>query len=166
MWRRTTARLALLLLVALGCAPMSGIPTPAPARPGDPPGSGPAFTVVIRHATRQELRYSWHRGCPVSWRRLRVIRLTHWGFDRRVHTGRLVVHRDAVRSMVAVMRGLFDRSYPIRRIRFVDAYGADDHRSMAADNTSAFNCRFVAGTSRWSEHAFGRAIDLNPVENP
>jgi len=166
MWLRMTVRVGLLVLVALGCAPISGIPAPAPARPGDPPGSGPAFRAAIRPATRQELRYSWHRGCPVSWRRLRVIRLTHWGFDRRVHTGRLVVHRDAVRSMVAVMRGLFDRTYPIRRMRFVDAYGADDHRSMAADNTSAFNCRFVAGTSRWSEHAFGRAIYLNPVENP
>jgi hypothetical protein len=51
-------------------------------------------------------------------------------------------------------------------MRLVDAYGADDRRSMRADNTSAFNCRFVAGTSRWSEHAYGRAIDLNPIENP
>ena len=48
----------------------------------------------------------------------------------------------------------------------VERYGGDDHRSMAADNTSAFNCRFVAGTSRWSQHAYGRAIDLNPLENP
>ena len=51
-------------------------------------------------------------------------------------------------------------------MRLVDAYGADDHRWMEADNTSAFNCRSVAGTDRWSEHAYGRAIDLNPIENP
>ena len=51
-------------------------------------------------------------------------------------------------------------------MKLIDAYGADDHRSMNADNTSAFNCRFVAGTSRWSQHAYGRAIDLNPIENP
>ena len=57
--------------------------------------------------------------------------------------------------------------YPIRQMRLVDAYGADDHRSMAADNTSAFNCRFVAGSPGvWSEHAYGRAIDVNPIENP
>jgi hypothetical protein len=64
------------------------------------------------------------------------------------------------------MRELFGLRFPIRRMRLVDAYGADDHRSMAADNTSAFNCRFVAGTGRWSEHAYGHAIDVNPVENP
>jgi hypothetical protein len=51
-------------------------------------------------------------------------------------------------------------------MRLVDAYGADDFRSIEADNTSAFNCRFVDGTSRWSEHAYGRAIDVNPLENP
>jgi hypothetical protein len=51
-------------------------------------------------------------------------------------------------------------------MRSVDAYRANDDRSMAADNTSAFNCRFVSGTSRWSMHAYGEAIDVNPVENP
>jgi poly-gamma-glutamate synthesis protein (capsule biosynthesis protein) len=51
-------------------------------------------------------------------------------------------------------------------MRLVDAYGANDDRSMEADNTSAFNCRFVAGTNDWSMHAYGKAIDLNPVENP
>ena len=64
------------------------------------------------------------------------------------------------------MRRLYRIDYPIRRMELVDRYGADDHRSMAADNTSAFNCRFVAGTNRWSMHAYGRAIDINPVENP
>ena len=64
------------------------------------------------------------------------------------------------------MRRLYRLRFPIRRMRLVDAYGADDHRSMAADNTSAFNCRLVAGTSRWSEHAYGHAIDVNPIENP
>jgi hypothetical protein len=51
-------------------------------------------------------------------------------------------------------------------MRLVDAYGASDFRSIEADNTSAFNCRFVDGTTRWSNHAYGRAIDVNPIENP
>jgi poly-gamma-glutamate synthesis protein (capsule biosynthesis protein) len=59
------------------------------------------------------------------------------------------------------MERLFRLRYPIRRMRLVDHYRADDDRSMAADNTSAFNCRPVAGTSRWSEH--GRSV--NPVQN-
>ena len=109
---------------------------------------------------------SMHRGCPVGFDGLRLLTVDHWGFDGRVHRGRLVVHRGAADGMLRAMRSLYRLRFPIRRMRLVDAYGADDRRSMAADNTSAFNCRFVAGTSRWSEHAYGRAIDLNPIENP
>jgi len=109
---------------------------------------------------------SMHRGCPVGFADLRLLTVTHWGFDGRVHRGRLVVDRAAAEQILGAMRTLYHQRFPIRRMRLVDAYGADDHRSMKADNTSAFNCRFVAGTGRWSEHAYGRAIDINPVENP
>ena len=95
-----------------------------------------------------------------------MIRSSHWGFDGRVHTGRLIVHRDVATDVVSVLRRLFTASFPIRRMVPVDAYGASDFRSIEADNTSAFNCRYVEGTTRWSEHAYGRAIDLNPIENP
>ena len=122
----------------------------------------------IDAATRARMTgVSWHRGCPVGFGRLRLLTVSHWGFDGRVHRGRLVVNRDAAAAMLGVMRSLYRERYPIRQIRLVDAYGADDHRSMAADNTSAFNCRFVAGSGGvWSEHAYGRAIDVNPIENP
>lgn len=110
---------------------------------------------------------SWHRGCPVGLGRLRLLRVSHFGFDGEVHFGRLVVNRRFARPILGAMRSLYRHRYPIRRMRLVDAYGADDHRSMAADNTSAFNCRFVAGQPGvWSQHAYGRAIDVNPVENP
>jgi hypothetical protein len=109
---------------------------------------------------------SWHRGCPVGLDRLRLLTADHWGFDGEVHRGRLVVNRAVAAGMLGAMRSLYRLHFPIRQMRLVDAYGADDHRSMNADNTSAFNCRFVAGTSAWSEHAYGRAIDVNPIENP
>jgi hypothetical protein len=109
---------------------------------------------------------SWRPGCPVGLDDLRLVRARHWGFDGRVHTGRLVVHRDVAGDVVTVLRRLYDARFPIRRMVPVDAYGASDFRSIEADNTSAFNCRYVDGTSRWSEHAYGRAIDLNPIENP
>ena len=109
---------------------------------------------------------SWHPGCPVGLGRLRLLRLTHWGFDDAVHNGRLVIHRREADGVLAVMERLFELRFPIRRMELIDRYGADDHRSMNADNTSAFNCRFVAGTERWSMHAYGRAIDINPIENP
>ena len=69
-------------------------------------------------------------------------------------------------AVLDVLRRLYAARFPIRRMVPVDAYGASDFRSIEADNTSAFNCRYVDGTTRWSEHAYGRAIDLNPIENP
>lgn len=142
----------------------------APAAIAEPAASQvrPAFSFgPIDAATKQRMTgVSWHRGCPVGLDDLRLLKVRHWGFDGRVHRGRLVVHEDSARGMVRVLRNLFRHGFKIRRMRLVDAYGADDHRSMAADNTSAFNCRFVSGTSRWSEHAYGHAIDVNPVENP
>jgi hypothetical protein len=109
---------------------------------------------------------SWRPGCPVGLRDLRLLRLSHWGFDGKTRTGRLIVHRDVARELVQVFRDLYAAQVPIRRMVPVDAYGASDFRSIEADNTSAFNCRFVEGTTRWSNHAYGTAIDLNPIENP
>lgn len=139
----------------------------APAAPAE---SRPAFegrAAPIDATTRARMTgVSWHPGCPVGFAQLRLLTVSHWGFDGAVHRGRLVVHREEAAPMLRTMRRLFALRYPIRQMRLVDAYGGDDHRSMAADNTSAFNCRVVAGTTRWSEHAYGRALDLNPLENP
>jgi hypothetical protein len=109
---------------------------------------------------------SWRAGCPVGLDELRLVRASHWAFDGTVRTGRLIVHRDVASDVASVLRRLYAARFPIRRMVPVDAYGGSDFRSIEADNTSAFNCRPVEGTSRWSEHAYGRAIDLNPIENP
>ena len=139
----------------------------APASHGrtDPGFHGRVAPIDARTRARMS-GVSMHSGCPVGFADLRLLTIAHWGFDGRVHRGRLVVNRDAAEQVLGAMRTLYHQRFPIRRMHLVDAYGADDHRSMAADNTSAFNCRVVAGTNRWSEHAYGRAIDLNPVENP
>ncbi len=94
------------------------------------------------------------------------LRPRHHGFDGKDRVGRLIVHRDVAVSVLSVLRRLHADGFPIRRMRPIDAYGGNDERSIEADNTSAFNCRFVEGTRRWSEHAYGRAIDVNPIENP
>ncbi|HEX5955797.1 MAG TPA: M15 family metallopeptidase [Solirubrobacterales bacterium] len=133
-------------------------------------GGEPAFegrSEPIRGAVEERIvGSSWHRGCPVHHSKLRLLEVSHWGFDGEVHRGRLIVHGGHDRAILGVMQRLFERRYPIRRMELIDRYGADDRRSMAADNTSAFNCRFVAGTNRWSMHAYGKAIDINPTENP
>jgi poly-gamma-glutamate synthesis protein (capsule biosynthesis protein) len=131
------------------------------------PPFDPVVSAIDEDLRRRMTGRSWHRGCPVGLGDLRLLELRHWTMgDRDVHRGELVVHQGEAGEVVRAMRSLYDDRYPIRRMKLIDAYGGDDHRSMNADNTSAFNCRFVAGTSRWSQHAYGRAIDLNPVENP
>ena len=128
----------------------------------------PSFTAARLSSAdvRRMVGTSWHRGCPVALADLRLVTATYWGFDKRAHTGRIVVHRDVAADVLAVLGRLYAARFPIRRMVPVDAYGGSDFRSIEADNTSAFNCRYVDGTTRWSEHAYGRAIDLNPIENP
>jgi hypothetical protein len=109
---------------------------------------------------------SWHEGCPVALSDLRVLRIGYWGFDRRTHRGRLVVAASSVDAVRGAFEALFRKHFPIRRMRLVDDYGGSDYASIEADNTSAFNCRNATGSSRFSEHAYGRAIDINPIENP
>jgi hypothetical protein len=128
----------------------------------------PPFSQSVSRVTAAQLPRSWHPGCPVSPRLLRRVRLTYWGFDGRAHTGAVIANADAVPDLVHVFSRLYAARFPIRRLRPIDAYGGNDERSLEADNTSAFNCRYVIGPGprRWSVHAYGEAIDVNPVENP
>jgi hypothetical protein len=152
---------AIVLAAVLACAAvLPGSATTAPA-----PFRGTIERIDSAQAKRMT-GVSWRPGCPVALRDLRLLRLPHWGFDGKPRTGRLIVHRDAARDLVHVFRHLYAARFPIRRMVPVDAYGASDFRSIEADNTSAFNCRYVEGTTRWSNHAYGTAIDVNPIENP
>ena len=128
----------------------------------------PPFTYSVARVAAADLPHSWHRGCPVAPAQLRRLRVSYWGFDRRAHTGTLVVNAGAVRPLTHVFARLYAKRFPIRRMRPIDAYGGNDERSLAADNTAAFNCRYAvaSGPKRWSAHAYGFAIDVNPVENP
>ncbi len=128
----------------------------------------PPFAHSVSRVTAAQLPYSWHRGCPVAPAQLRRVRLSYWGFDRRAHRGAVVVNASAVGDVVRVFRRLYVARFPIRRLRPIDAYRGVDERSLAADNTAAFNCRYAVapGPKRWSVHAYGLAIDVDPVENP
>jgi hypothetical protein len=109
---------------------------------------------------------SWHPGCPVPLEDLRAVELRHHTPDGGTARGLLVVHADAADDMVTAFEALYEAGFPITRMEPVRAFGGDDAASMAADNTSGFNCRPVAGGRSWSQHALGRAVDLNPLRNP
>jgi hypothetical protein len=144
---------------------VAALSAPAVAAAGEEPFIG-SVSRLDRDTRQLMIGSSWHEGCPVALRALRLVRVTYVGFDADAHRGRLVVHRAWADEILDVFERLYRRGFAVRRVRLVDRYGADDRASMRHDNTSAFNCRYVAGTTTWSQHAYGRAIDLNPVENP
>lgn len=141
-------------------APASTIEQPEIEEPA------PTFEASIGAVDAETLGSSWREGCPIGPEELSLLTITHWDFDGEVRSGELVVHSDVAEDVVSVLASLFDARFPLERVELVQAYNSDDDLSMAANNTSAFNCRRVAGTVSWSEHAFGKAIDINPVQNP
>jgi hypothetical protein len=116
----------------------------------------------------------WHAGCPVPLTRLRVLTVTHWGFDGRVHTGQLIVNQDAAAPLARVFRRLYALRFPIRHMRLADTYGPSSSQPADGDISASFECRQAVpspcsggtGTGSWSEHAYGEAVDLNTIENP
>jgi hypothetical protein len=153
--------------VATSSASGSAPPVPGSTPPASTEPVFRASTSALTAAMRTRMTgVSWHPGCPVSLGQLRLLRLSYWGFDHVVHEGELIVNDSAAASLTQAFRQLFAAGFPIRQMRVVDDFGGDDERSMLADNTSAFNCRLVPGTSVWSQHAYGLAVDINPFENP
>lgn len=127
-----------------------------------------AEVLEIPDAIRAEMRGRSHHAVPECppFAALRLIRMPHHGFDGRVHRGELIVAAQVAGAVVRIFERLFALSFPIARMERVDAFAGDDDASMAANNSSAFNFRVVAGSRVLSHHALGLAIDLNPLQNP
>ncbi|MFV8316979.1 M15 family metallopeptidase [Mycobacterium sp. 23] len=157
-----------LLAAVVQCAPAEPPHpvTPAPLSPSSSASAAPA-TAAAEAVSAADLGASWRPGCPVEPAHLRRIRPRHIGFDGQTHIGELVVQEDLVADVTDIFEQLYRLGYRIERMQTVDHYpGADDELSMEDNNTSAFNCRAIPGTGRWAQHAYGRAIDLNPRLNP
>ncbi|TVR38375.1 MAG: hypothetical protein EA388_00280 [Nitriliruptor sp.] len=133
-----------------------GLDDPSPLRTGPLPAS---LEALAR-------RFTWQPDCPVGLDRLRLVEVVHTDLDGRERWGQLVVHRDVADDVGAAFVTLRERGFPIARMEPIEHFRGDDDASMAANNTSAFNCRRVTGGTRFSEHAYGWAVDLNPVQNP
>jgi hypothetical protein len=126
-------------------------------------GSIATLSPKLRHAMTG---VSWRRGCPLSLDALRSVTVDHWRPDGSITRGQLIVAATVAPVVLRAFRHYFQARFPITTMAPVHRYGASDDRSMKADNTSAFNCRKMTGGSRWSEHAYGTAIDINPLRNP
>jgi hypothetical protein len=118
-------------------------------------------------ALRSELVaiHLWHPGCPVALSQLRLLTVTYRGFDGHSHTGRLVVNAAAATPLQTVFRRLYELRFPIREMEPLHPVG-DDTASFECRDAAPSPCPGTAPTGHWSEHAYGEAVDVNPVENP
>ena len=134
----------------------------------------PAADVVIREVSVDEWDEMkaadvWRQGCPLGRRDLRRVEVNHWRFDGTLGRGALVVNRDVAQVVGEIFARLFDNRFPIRQMVPLEHYQGDANASMRDDNTSAFNCRRpdqINAPPLASPHANGRAVDINPRENP
>ncbi|MGH2554837.1 MAG: M15 family metallopeptidase [Actinomycetota bacterium] len=193
--RRFIPFVAIGLILMVACTQASGtrtslqVPTSPSATPSDHPSpvaspstaSSPSAlparfrgTVsVIPPDLAAEMRGStWRKGCPVALRDIRLLTLRYWGFDGHMHEGRMVVNARVAHDVVDVFRKIFRARFAIKEIHLAVPYRGpeDDDPNDRRDYTVGFNCRPVltprGPIARWSQHAFGLAIDINPIENP
>jgi hypothetical protein len=184
------ALITLILIAALG----GRAPTIASALPAANPSSNPSPSPTPEGSSLEEVAPAlatggdarvrkipdrqwrrivstgtWRPECPVGRSELRRIELNYRTFDGEVKRGQLVAHEDSVDDLVEIFSALFEAGFPIERMEPVERYGGEVLRSLQANNTSAFNCRKpgqINAPVKDSPHANGRAIDINPVQNP
>lgn len=125
------------------------------------------FTASVSTVTAEDVRHTYRPGCPVGPGGLRKITMTYRSYPGEVRTGVLIVAAEHAATVVDIFRQAFDAGFRINRMDNPNGWGGDDERMMAADNTSAFNCRQVTGdAARLSPHSYGTAIDVNTRRNP
>jgi hypothetical protein len=152
------------------------LPTPAalrdrrlPTRDRLPPPPGGVFRSSIQPispAVRARMGTTWKPGCPVGLTDLRYVRVSFRGFDGRAHTGELVVHRRVAADVVSVFARLYRARFPIEEMRLVTGADLTAHPTGDGNTTAAFVCRAARRQTRWSAHAYGLAIDVDPFQNP
>ena len=109
---------------------------------------------------------SFHYHAPFGHDFLKYLTVTHVNFDGEYQLGQLIVAAELADEVLEIFRDIFEARFPIHSIKLIDYFDALDYYSLAANNSSAFNFRYIAGTTNLSRHAWGKAIDINPVQNP
>ncbi len=139
------------------------VPEPAPA----PPPEDGTFRATIGPVPAPVVeRSTWSPACPVTLDELRYLTVTFIGFDGRSHTGEIIVHTDVAEDVASVFEKLHAARFPLEEVRVIDGPELDLPPTGDGNVTSAFVCRATVGGARWSEHAHGRAVDINPFHNP
>ncbi len=125
-----------------------------------------AIAPLTEDQTKAMIGVVWQKGCPVPLSDLRTVTASYKTFEGVEAMGSVVVHHRYAKQMQQALRQLYESNFPIESMKPMEVFGGDDERSRLANNTSVFNCRLVKGSRVYSEHAYGRAIDINPLQNP
>jgi hypothetical protein len=141
---------------------------PRPPHPSLPvPPADGTFAASIAPLDDATLaRSTWRDGCPVARDELRHVTVVHTGFDGHDHTGELIVHADVAADVVGIFRALHAARFPLEEVRIIAADELELPPTGDGNTTTGFVCRTMVSGARWSEHAYGRAIDVNPFHNP
>lgn len=133
-----------------------------------PPASGSFESTIapVDDAVRARMGGTFAPGCPVAVEDLRYLTMSFRGFDGLAHTGDMVVHAEEAEDVVSVFRRLFEADFPLEEMRLITDADVAAPPTGDGNNTGAFICRAVRGGSRFSAHASGLAIDVNPFHNP
>ncbi len=121
----------------------------------------------IRKTKASEVKYTYKKGCSIGPSKLSTITMTYRDYDGNIRDGVLIVRNTVAKDVEAAFKEAFDKGFRIAQMRNPDVWKANDVKMMAANNTSAYNCRKVTGNKkRMSPHSAGKSIDINPVQNP
>ncbi len=157
--RRRSPGIASIALLALAIGASCGAEEPA--------GWTAKIEAIPPAVVAKMKGHTWRPGCPVPPESLRYLTISYVDFDGYDRRGHLIVHENLAAEVVEIFKELFAARFPIHSIRLASEFDGSDERSMLANNTSAFNCREVAGKpGSTSNHSYGVAIDINPVQNP
>ena len=148
------------------------LPTPTPQPTPQPtPAPTPFVPVFTReplpeHIIQQITGVTFHDSTPFGYDFLTYLTVTHANFDGESQIGHLIVADSIGDEVLEIFQEIYAARFPIYSILLIDYFDASDYESMAANNSHAFNFRYIAGTTRISRHGYGMAIDINPVQNP
>ncbi|WP_414636444.1 M15 family metallopeptidase [Actinophytocola sp.] len=131
-----------------------------------PPGDGPYRSTASAVPADVLARSTWSPSCPVAAGDLRYLTMSFRGFDNRAHTGEMIVNARVAAAVTRVFQHVYEAGFPLEEMRVVAPAELSAPPTGDGNNTTSFVCRSAIGQTRWSAHAYGLAVDVNPFCNP
>jgi hypothetical protein len=122
--------------------------------------------VPVNIIKRMQQLGIWAADCPVLIEKLRLLHIMHYNFAGKKLQGEIIVHERVASDILKIFTELMQVKFPIQSVKLIDEFHGSDELSMNSNNSSCFNFRKIDGSAQISNHSYGLAIDINPVQNP